>query len=246
MTYRTIATLLTERALVVTGATLLSSLHLPDARVHASGHIIISGSLRSRDEEKLKLELADLIRRLANNGVATSLALDAGSKGSFLNGPLVEARHIGDVRTSKAPCLVLLETNIGTSKATVLSGERRQEVPRSGIGGHMLGLSFALLASEAFFLFFLTQLQLLALLGRRKHSAEGRRLRLARRALGLGNPLRRRLFKLDVQGQLKFEVVGDDQLEFLADGRISSQLQPCGGNAVYTIVESKTEPSTLV
>src|SRR5690606_5506591 len=66
-TYRAIATLLAEMALPVAGQPLLSSLQLPDTRVHALGHVLLCCVLGSGNKEQLELQLSNLIRGTPDN-----------------------------------------------------------------------------------------------------------------------------------------------------------------------------------
>ena len=102
-----------------------------------------------------------------------------------------------------------------------------------------------------FSLFLLLALGLLALLRGLEQATKCRvGLLVARRLgsrnhwwsdLGLGRGL-----QLGLKSELKLEVVQHDQLKLLADGRITSELQPSRGHAVETIVKSQLEPGLLV
>jgi len=165
--------------LPVARETLLGRLQLTDARVHALGHVVVRHTLGPGNEEQLELQLADLVGSPADDGRVAALALDARCEASLFRGPLVEASDLDEVGAAEAAGLVLLEAHVRAGKAAVLGGQGGEEIPGGGLGVQLLGLGFALLARHALFLFFLAELHLLTLLGRGKHPAERRRLRLA-------------------------------------------------------------------
>lgn len=55
-----------------------------------------------------------------------------------------------------------------------------------------------------------------------------------------------RLLELDVESELEFKVVRDDELKLLADGGISSQFEPSGGNAMDSVIQGEAEPSPFI
>ena len=246
MTYRAVSSLLAQMPLPVLAQTLFSGFHLPNAGVHALGHVLLGSALWPGNEEELKLQLTDLVRRSANDGCVATLALDARSESSLFSSPLVEGGNVGQVRPAEALGLVLLQADVGASETAVFSGERREEVPGGRMGIHLPSLGVAVLLSESLLFFLGAELHLLALLGRREHTAERRRLGSADLGGRWHNLLRFWLLQLHIQGKLELEVAWHDQLELLSDGCVASQLKPGGGDAVHAVIQRQAEPSSLI
>lgn len=111
-TYRTIATLLAQVALPVACKRQFGLLHLSDARIHTLWHIIIGGTLRLGDKEKLKFKLRHLVWSSSLNNGISALALDAGCVVGFFSSPFIEASDVDNIRTAVAARLVILETDV--------------------------------------------------------------------------------------------------------------------------------------
>lgn len=248
-TYRTISTLLAEVALPVSAKSLLASLQLANSRVHALGHVLICRALGSGNEEKLNFEFADLVRGAADNRVAGSatLALHAAGKASFLDSPLIESSNLDHVRSAIALGLVLLEADVGASKAAIVGSQGRHKIPGCRRNLSLPSSSVTLCLSKGLFFSFHASLHLLPLLGAGKDTRKGRRLRLRHLCRRGGQTLGlRRSLELYVQCQLKLEVIGNDQLKLLANGGIASKFKPSGCHTVNTVVEGEAEPRPFI
>lgn len=244
-TYRAVTTLLAKMALPLLSKSLLGGFHLPDAGIHALGHVVVSCALGTGNKQELELELSNLVRSPSDDSSVATLALDARGKTSLLGRPFVKGSHLDQVWPSETPGLMLLETNIGSGKAAVLSCEGRKKIPSGGMRVPLPGLRVTLLLGKTLLLS-LPQFHFLPLLGRRKDSAEGGRLWLANLSRRRNHLGRRRLLKLHVECELELEVIRNNELKLLPNWRISCKLQPGGRYAVYTIVERQAKPGPFI
>ena len=255
-TYRTVTTLLAQVSFKDAALELFSLLELANACIHALGHVLVLCILGLWNVEKLESQFADLVRRATDN--TTPLALDAACNARvLLYGPLIEARNVDFKLTAIRLPLVVLEADIGPSKRAIWADQIMQQVPSGGVAVgtlcHLACFALLLRPQRCNTLGFLLLLALgfLALLRGLEQATKGRvGLLVARRLgsrnhwwsdLGLGRGL-----QLGLKSELKLEVVQHDQLKLLADGRITSELQPSRGHAVETIVKSQLEPGLLV
>ena len=236
-------------AFPVSAESLLAGLQLANGRVHALRHILVGRALGPRNKEKLDFEFANLVRGAADNGVArpATLALHAAGKASLLDSPLIESSNLDHVRTTIAARLVLLETDIRASKASIIGSQGRHKVPGCRRNLSLPRSSIALCLSKGLFFGTHASFHLLPLLWTGKDTRKGRRLRL--RHLGRGG---RQLcwlwwaLKLHVQCQLELEIIRHNQLKLLPNGCVACKFEPGGCYTVNTVVEGEAEPRSFV
>ena len=129
-TYRTVTTLLTEVSFPSLVLDLFCFLELPDASVHALGHVVVGCVLWLRHVQKLEGQFTDTVRRASNN--ATTLALDT-ARASIINSPFVEARNVDCVGTTVGLTLVVVEADIGTCERAIRTDQVVEKIPSSGL-----------------------------------------------------------------------------------------------------------------
>ncbi len=174
-------------------------------------------------------------RAITTTAGLTSLALDATVR-SLFGSPFVVARDIDGVRTAECLLLVIRKAYVRSSKASIAGNKAVEKIPRS------LLFRFSILLLELSSLELLSQLKFLSLLGRGKDTTEGGFLldfgSLGGRLRYLG---RLGLLELHLEGELEFEVVEDDEFEFLTNGSSLAEFKPCSCDAVETIIKSERE-----
>lgn len=236
-THRTVTSLLGEESFITASRHAFGVTHLADASVHALGHVIVLGTLGPRDKQQLQFQFADLVRgaTLRRRASRALLALDAARL--LFDGPFVEASDVDGVWSPKGMLLMITECHVRPSEATITGNETPQPVPHAAIDIFTL----LLLRGEL-----LLHLQLLALAGGGKHSAERRGFLLGwrrrRSRLRGSEPL---IVNFHLQSQLKFQVVLDDELEFLSNRSGLPQLKPSRGHTMQTIIQGKGEVRPL-
>jgi len=224
---RAVTTLLTEMAFVGLVLDLFRLLELADAGVQTLWHVIVSRILWLGDVEELDGKLADPVRWSSDN--TSALALDTADT-AVIDSPLVEAGDVDGQWTSIGLILVVAEADVCTCKRSILADQVVQKIP----SGRLLvtlgrSLSFLLLLKRSAVGFLLNaSLLLLALLGGRQKVAERRAGCLLddslwRRGCEYFRLARWRL-KLGLEGELELEIVENDKLELLSDGRRVSKL----------------------
>ena len=115
---------------------MLGLLQLPNASIHALGHILVLGSLGFRHEQQLQLQLPNRIRCLAlhrrlpaiHDG--TSSTSHAVERLDLFRGPLVEARDVDGKGVAVGLLFVVFETDVGAGKRAVFGNEVVKQVPR--------------------------------------------------------------------------------------------------------------------
>ena len=140
---------------------------------------------------------------------------------------------------------MILKRDVGAGEGAVWADEVVEEIP--GCGGLVaLSLRFLLLAqSYALFLFLLLPLCFFSLLGGGEEVAEGGVCALVGSGFldrRCGNLRFWRWFELGLEGELEFEVVQDNEFEFLTDGGALAELKPLGCYAMETVVQGELEP----
>jgi len=118
MTYRTVAALLAEVALIKETLDLLGLTQFADARIHALGHVLVFGVLWLGHVEQLECKLAHAIWGPADD--SSALALNAAGA-AVVDSPFVEAGNVDSERPAVCLAFVVVQANIGTSKGAVRS-----------------------------------------------------------------------------------------------------------------------------
>jgi hypothetical protein len=140
---------------------LLRFTQLSHAGVHALGHVLILGVLWLRDIQKLESELANPVRRAAND--TSTLTLDTACP-RVIYRPFVEARNINIERTTIGLVLMVLETHVSTCERTIRSDQIVEQIPGCRLVVTLGLCLLLLLLGQAVGLFLLLALLLLPLL----------------------------------------------------------------------------------